>query len=208
MKQHHLTDEQSLHYCEGQLSAAEKVAVEAHLTACAECRRDIEIMQEATTAFEHQDWGDLPPLPRELVDAAVAHALAQFQPLLVQLNAALWSKMQQLCKHFVRHVVPPPARPVGIGVAKDRRTLHILSDSFQVPATNLTVRLAMSEAQTTLVIEGDIESLRGAQVVGFVRDTGEVARRRVLGVIGETGVATLATSEVLALERLAVVPPV
>ncbi len=80
-------------YCEGRLSADERETVEAHLAECAECRRDVEMMQATMTTFERGESEELPPLPRELVNAAVAHARAQFVPLLSQLNAALWAKL-------------------------------------------------------------------------------------------------------------------
>jgi hypothetical protein len=205
MKRQHLTDEQSIFYCEGRLSADERETVEAHLAECCECRRDVEMMQAAMTTFERGESEDLPPLPHKLVDAAVAHARAQFVPLLAQLNAALGAQLRQLREQFKPDVVPPVHRAAAVGIAKDRNALSILPTTFELPEFRLTVHLSLSENDATLVLEGEWESLRGAQVIGFVPDDSGIARRRVLGTIDDAGTVTIPASDVFALERLELV---
>ncbi len=76
----HLTDQQFVLYCEGRLPTDERAAVEAHLAVCSRCRCDVEMAQAAVAAFLRGETEDLPPLPAELVSAAIAHARAQFKP--------------------------------------------------------------------------------------------------------------------------------
>ncbi len=108
-------------------------------------------------------------------------------------------------EQFKPDVVPPVNRTAAVGIAKDRNALNLLPATFELPEFHLIVHLSLNENDATLVFEGEWESLRGAQVIGFVLDSGGITRRRVLGTIDDAGVVTIPASDVFALERLEVV---
>ncbi len=215
----HLTTQQLIDFNEGRLEAATRAAAHAHLQECALCAHEVAMFQEAMSAFVNGPSAELPPLPAALVDAAVARARAEFSPdrtVFARLSAALTSCLDELAKQISQTIVPPLGRTPAVGMAQERKLLHVLSETVRLPESDLTVHLALSDATATLVVEGANRTLLGAQVVAITLEeissrerqrAGRREIRRVLGILDEHGTINLPAGDVLTLHRLEVVPP-
>lgn len=205
----HLTTQQLLDFNEGRLEADARAAAHAHLQECALCSHEVAMFQEAMTTFLNGPSAELPPLPAALANAAVARARAEFPPvpgLLTQLGEALTACLSKLTSQLSQAIVPPVGRAPTVGIAQDRKVLHVMSETMQLPESNLTVHCALSEAMATLVVEGADAELRGYQVVA-VTLADELESRHLLGKLDERGALSVPASDVLTLNRLEVVPP-